>query len=300
MTLGLAPLSGLTGGGPAERALRLIYERGGRAFNFGGLRSFKAKWHPRWEPRYLGYRREADLPRIALAVARAGELQVPKPFDRFVSSILRIRGSAALLGVIWSLMIATTVRPGLHAVLLHRFGLRYQDLRDGQLWKLISAPLLQPRPGILWSNVAMLIAVPVAEIRLGWRRTLASCFLAALRIASVTSASAAAALNVANTGSSSLAWGAAAACAASLPTPRLRVIVAGVLTLPLLGALVLHQGIDDAQHLLAAAVGAGLILATGARTTKDSPLAWLRHHARRPGWSFRHPREKARTEEAIP
>lgn len=73
MNLGFAPLSNIEGTGLVARALRLFYERGGRAFNFRGLRSFKDKWRPRWEARYLVYRSEIQLPEIALAIARVGE-----------------------------------------------------------------------------------------------------------------------------------------------------------------------------------------------------------------------------------
>ncbi len=73
MNLGLAPLAGIEGTGVVARALRLLYERGERAFNFRGLRDFKDKWRPDWQPRYLVYRSDLQLPQIALAVARAGE-----------------------------------------------------------------------------------------------------------------------------------------------------------------------------------------------------------------------------------
>lgn len=73
MNLGFAPLSNIEGSGVVARALRVLYERGGRAFNFQGLRAFKEKWHPVWEPRYLVYRSDIQLPQLALAVARAGE-----------------------------------------------------------------------------------------------------------------------------------------------------------------------------------------------------------------------------------
>ncbi|MFN8557134.1 MAG: phosphatidylglycerol lysyltransferase domain-containing protein [Dehalococcoidia bacterium] len=77
MSLGFAPLSGIEGDGAVPRALRLLYHRAGRAFNFQGLRAFKDKWSPEWEPRYLVYRSELRLPELALAVARCGELPAP-------------------------------------------------------------------------------------------------------------------------------------------------------------------------------------------------------------------------------
>ncbi len=75
LALGLAPLANIEGTGIVERALRILYIHGGRAFNFQGLRAFKSKWKPVWEPRYLCYRSELQLPQIALAVVQAGELR---------------------------------------------------------------------------------------------------------------------------------------------------------------------------------------------------------------------------------
>ncbi|MGC4044628.1 MAG: flippase-like domain-containing protein [Armatimonas sp.] len=72
--LGLAPLAGVgeeRGDPPRERALNLVYRRGGRFYSFEGLRTYKMKFHPRWEPRYLVYTGSAALPRAAAAVVRA-------------------------------------------------------------------------------------------------------------------------------------------------------------------------------------------------------------------------------------
>ena len=74
MNLGLAPLANTDAGGITGIALRLLYERGGRTFNFQGLRAFKDKWKPDWRSSYICYRSEVQLPALALAVARAGEI----------------------------------------------------------------------------------------------------------------------------------------------------------------------------------------------------------------------------------
>ena len=56
LSLGMAPLSGLT---PTpltsswHRVGHLLWRFGSRFYNFRGLRSFKSKFHPDWEPRYL-------------------------------------------------------------------------------------------------------------------------------------------------------------------------------------------------------------------------------------------------------
>ncbi|HXH22803.1 MAG TPA: flippase-like domain-containing protein [Dehalococcoidia bacterium] len=77
MNLGLAPLAGLDdrGGSVAERLLRLLYSHGEPLFRYRGLREFKDKFNPRWEPRYLVYPSDWQLPGLLLAVARAGEMR---------------------------------------------------------------------------------------------------------------------------------------------------------------------------------------------------------------------------------
>jgi phosphatidylglycerol lysyltransferase len=56
LSLGMAPLAGL-GRGPLtsywHRLAGLLWQHGGRVYNFQGLRSFKGKFAPDWEPRYL-------------------------------------------------------------------------------------------------------------------------------------------------------------------------------------------------------------------------------------------------------
>ncbi|ABC23677.1 bifunctional lysylphosphatidylglycerol flippase/synthetase MprF [Rhodospirillum rubrum] len=54
--LGMAPLSGLSSSPAApfwHRVGRAVFEHGERFYNFQGLRAFKAKFQPEWQPRYL-------------------------------------------------------------------------------------------------------------------------------------------------------------------------------------------------------------------------------------------------------
>lgn len=54
--LGMAPLSGMAQreAAPAwDRIGSVIFEHGERFYNFKGLKAFKSKFHPHWEPRYL-------------------------------------------------------------------------------------------------------------------------------------------------------------------------------------------------------------------------------------------------------
>jgi phosphatidylglycerol lysyltransferase len=65
--LGMAPLAtvGESRRAPLwERAVRLVYRHGEYFYNFRGLRQYKDKFHPTWEPRYLAYRRAWEWPRV--------------------------------------------------------------------------------------------------------------------------------------------------------------------------------------------------------------------------------------------
>jgi len=70
-SLAMAPLSGLVDAEYAPLFARighLIFERGERFYNFKGLRRFKQKFDPRWEPRYIATPKYWSLP-VALALA---------------------------------------------------------------------------------------------------------------------------------------------------------------------------------------------------------------------------------------
>jgi phosphatidylglycerol lysyltransferase len=56
LSLGMAPLAGLVRTPLSSRWNRiasLLWEHGEPLYNFQGLRSFKSKFRPTWEPRYL-------------------------------------------------------------------------------------------------------------------------------------------------------------------------------------------------------------------------------------------------------
>jgi phosphatidylglycerol lysyltransferase len=70
--LGMAPLSGFERSPVAPLWTRLgsfLYEHGEALYGFQGLRAYKEKFHPRWEPRYLVYPGGFRLPRILADVA---------------------------------------------------------------------------------------------------------------------------------------------------------------------------------------------------------------------------------------
>ncbi len=66
-SLGMAPLSGFERSPVAPLWTRLgtfLYEHGETLYRFQGLRAYKEKFHPQWEPRYLVYPGGFQLPRI--------------------------------------------------------------------------------------------------------------------------------------------------------------------------------------------------------------------------------------------
>jgi phosphatidylglycerol lysyltransferase len=71
-SLGMAPMSGFEHSTVAPlwaRAGSFLYEHGERMYNFRGLRAFKEKFNPIWEPRYLAYPGGPVLPRVLADIA---------------------------------------------------------------------------------------------------------------------------------------------------------------------------------------------------------------------------------------
>jgi phosphatidylglycerol lysyltransferase len=76
-SLGLAPLAGVgdrPGASLEERAMHQIYERLNRFFSYKGLRSYKSKFEPIWEERFLVYQGgPAGLVNAGIALTRVTE-----------------------------------------------------------------------------------------------------------------------------------------------------------------------------------------------------------------------------------
>lgn len=71
--LGMAPLSGLTGGRLAPlwaKLGRAIFQNGERVYGFAGLRAFKAKFQPRWAPRYIATPRRLGMAHALIDLAK--------------------------------------------------------------------------------------------------------------------------------------------------------------------------------------------------------------------------------------
>jgi phosphatidylglycerol lysyltransferase len=268
LSLGLAPLTGISGDTLRARALRLLYDRAGRFFNFEGLRRFKDKWEPRWEPRYLGYPSDVDLPRVAAAVARAGELPDPRPrSERILATARRWPFTIALFAIAVWLMAVTAVDPASHAWLLRHLGLGWNDLVRLQWWRLPTSQLLQAKSGFVWSNVALLgVVVPIGEALLGTRLVVALFFLgdwistllvmlgARLLVALGAGPAVQAALGR-DCGSSSGAWAIALGVTWALPRSRTRTTLLACELGFLIGVLVLFGRLFDVQHLIAGLAG---------------------------------------------
>lgn len=76
-SLGMAPMSGLDAknfSSLMSRFGRLVYKYGGKFYSFQGLRAFKKKFNPDWEPIYLAAPNQAVMPRALgnLALLSAG------------------------------------------------------------------------------------------------------------------------------------------------------------------------------------------------------------------------------------
>ena len=70
--LGNVPLSGIEAGPAAplwNKVGTFVYRHAEHFYNFQGLREYKEKFHPRWEPRYLACAGAFALPRSLLALS---------------------------------------------------------------------------------------------------------------------------------------------------------------------------------------------------------------------------------------
>lgn len=74
LNLGLVALSGVGQTRTAsrlEKGIRYLYEHLNQFYNFKGLYTYKEKFHPHWEPRYLIYPNIITLPDVVVALVRA-------------------------------------------------------------------------------------------------------------------------------------------------------------------------------------------------------------------------------------
>ncbi len=94
LSLGLAPLAQLRPGGPIEERLLGLGARAVRhAYDVRGLEFFKAKFAPRWEPRYVALRSRLDIIGIGLALVRLHVAGSGASLVRVVSRTARLVGA---------------------------------------------------------------------------------------------------------------------------------------------------------------------------------------------------------------
>jgi len=73
VNLGLAPLSGVKGINFTEKAVKYAYENLKALGHFKGLRNYKDKFQPRWEPKFLVYSQAHHLLQVPGALKRVSE-----------------------------------------------------------------------------------------------------------------------------------------------------------------------------------------------------------------------------------
>jgi len=272
LELGMAPLVSADQRSIAGRALSTAYQHGGSAFNFGGLWSFKQKWDPVWEPRYLCYRAGVDLPTLAAAVVRAGEMPDTRSLVERLRAYLGLFPVAvAIIGAQLYVMAATTVDSDLHRQLVGHFAFGWPDLVHLQLWRLLSSTLVQARAGFAVGNlVVLVVALFAAERRFGSRlaaavfvigdivSTLVVVLMARLAGALGSTSALHAALHR-DSGSSAAGFALVAALAASLPAGRARNIAMLSVVGLLAAMLAIGHAEADVQHLVAAASGFAIL-----------------------------------------
>lgn len=272
LDLGMAPLVNVDEGSLAGRTLRAVYQYGGSMFNFEGLRAYKEKWSPTWSARYICYETESDLPKLAAAITRAGELPDPRSLpSRIRAFARRFSIAVSVTATVLYVMIATGLDPDLHRQLIRHFGFGWHDLVHVQLWRLVTSPFVQDRPGLVWTSLVVLVPVLfVAEQRLRSRLTVVIFAvgegLSTLIVLVVERLAGAlgrpGALHAAlgrDGGSTSAGWALIAGCGASLPRGRSRTaIMVGIAGL-LVGRAVVSHGEADFEHLVAAACGFAIV-----------------------------------------
>ena len=268
MSLGMVPFAGAAGDSLPARAIRLLYERGERAFNSQGLFRFKNKWQPEWEPRYLVYESDVDLPRIAAAVARAGELPDPRSLSTRLRRIARrLPFSCALIGVITWLMLVTAIDTDSHPTLLRTIGLSWHDLIRLEVWRLPTSQLIQTSPGFVPGIVGLcFVAAPIAEWRAGTVKAVIVFFLCdwvstitVLVGKQIVGGTPAEHPSIRDAGSSSGAWALTLLALSTIPNRRVRIGALATVCAFLIATLVIHRRLFDVQHLAAAAAALAVL-----------------------------------------
>lgn len=182
--------------------------------------------------------------------------------------VRRFAVSLTIMGIVVGLQAATALDAGLHPWLTEHFGVDWETFRQGQWYRFAVSPLFQHSPGFGGLNQFLILLVPVLEWRAGPRLTLAVFALGDwlstipalvfLRVAGEWNATAMAAANTLDSGSSSASIAVAAALAVLVPQRSLRIGCLAALFGALILRVLLYGNEYDWQHLLAGCVGAAL------------------------------------------
>jgi phosphatidylglycerol lysyltransferase len=274
MNMGLAPFSGVERGearSPAGRAMRLLYTRGSFLFRSKGLREFKGKFRPTWEPRYLVYESDLQLPGIALAVARAGELRERQREMRpTLRRYIHLFRGAIVVTVLMATASAITTSLALSSPHIESaIGMSVHALKIGKLWVIPMDTLVQSEPVMKWALLPFAFAsVAILEYQVGTLRAIFTFFVAdwvsspltGLLLWGLGSAGIAQAQrleNVPDTGVSAAVFGALMAGFYLLREPWRRLLLAGA-TFYLVIQFTFEPLDVSIVHLLAAVMGLAL------------------------------------------
>lgn len=173
-------------------------------------------------------------------------------------------------GAILVIMVTASRSPSLQEWLTQYFALSWTDLVDGELWRIFSFALIQPRGEILLGNVVMTVTLlPTVEWWLGSRKALVSFWvghavailvvLVGTRIsAALGNETAALLISMRDAGSSAGLTALVGLLVAQAKRPRYRtLLLAGLLTFHSV-AWVLNGELANPQHIVAILVGLGL------------------------------------------
>ena len=195
--------------------------------------------------------------------------------------------SFVMLSIIFGIEAATHFRPAWYPTIAFHTQLSWEYLEAFQLHRLALSPLVQTTAGCSGLFfIALLLLIPFCELRTGWKRTAAIFFLGdwlstlpillVLRIVGRLGDERALALaSQPDSGSSSAAFACAAALAMTLPGAW-RLAAIGTLFAGLSYWALLFTRQSDVQHLLAAAIGAGLMLLIAPRPKRGLLDAYRR------------------------
>ncbi len=169
-----------------DRLVAAFVRQASRWFQLESLYRFNAKFHPRWEPRYLVYENRLGLVPTALASLRT-EGQLPsrtRPADckvrsRFLSPRAwfdQVRRVPFTLVTLTALMVVALLSHTGTAPISHhwvdRLGFAARDLSPGQSWRVLASALITTGSRAFWAALLVTaLILGIAEAVAGTVRT---------------------------------------------------------------------------------------------------------------------------------